>query len=91
MTPQNRTIMGSLDYCLESLHKIKQDLINNSDNETLWTVSSLAILLVAFVHKESMDIITESLKFKESKATDDLREIQKRFNDFIDRMVSNEN
>lgn len=93
MTTQNpntrRGIMSGCEYAINSLQNIKKMLMYpDPDQEiTAWAFGGLLTTLVAYLLVISQDIVFNG---NGESAKDDLLEIKRQFNEFIDRMLDND-
>jgi hypothetical protein len=89
---ERRGIMSGCEYAIAKLNTIKKSLLNpdNSQNIDLWAIGSLIVILASNLISISDEVITHGVEdgILDSKA--DLREIQRKFNEFIDEMVGHE-
>lgn len=92
MINQNRTIIGALDSSLARLQSIKTALmdISHPHKEINWAVGGLITTLTSKLLCVCYEVINDANTSQEASAIDDLKLIQSKFNDFMDRMVNNE-
>jgi hypothetical protein len=86
---ERQGIRSACKYSLETLRRIEQTLIlaKKDEAEMVWAVYGIIITLVAHLLKTCQEVINAE-KDEPTNAIDDIREIQKQFNAFIDQMVS---
>lgn len=89
---QKRTIMGACDYSIATMQNIKKNLANvdNINAKATWAVGGIVCSLTANLLKICTEVIETSLASGEANAMDDLTKIQNEFNQFIDRMKTND-
>lgn len=84
MQDERRGVMNALIYSIETLRSMHKELVSGKNR---WEVLGLVIMLESYVLKTTLKVVEESLKTAKPSAKDDLLEIKKRFNDFIDHMI----
>lgn len=88
-----RSIVSACEYSLENLKNIKKSLLDvNKSHDTQqmnWAVGGLIITLSSNLMSMCNDVILTSLQDESSSARDDILEIQKQFNEFINEMIEN--
>jgi hypothetical protein len=91
MSSQQRTIMGALDYSIASLQNIKSALVDhgNPQKQVNWAIGGIMATITANLLKLSQDVFLESIKNEEANAQDDIKAIQSKFNEFMQRMIDN--
>jgi hypothetical protein len=79
---QRRTIMGALDYSLESLKNVKSALVDlgNPNHDVNWAVGSIISALTAHLLHITQNVILESMQTGEGNSKNNLLQIQKEFN-----------
>ena len=92
MSNQNRQIMGCLNYSLATLQEIKTTLsdVSHPHKEMNWAVGGIISTLSTQLLRICNDTFVQTGNSGEANAQDDLREIQAKFNDFMDRMINHE-
>lgn len=85
-----RGVMGACEYSQSVLKDLKNQLmdIGNPKNNVAWAIGSVLITLVAHLIKNFLEILDENKLKEKPNALEDLEEVRKRFNDFIDKMIS---
>jgi hypothetical protein len=91
MNNQNRTIMGALDYSVASLQGIKKELMDIGHPQKVmnWAVGGMIISLTSNLIRTCHETFLETGQTGEANAKDDLKLIQSRFNEFMDKMINN--
>lgn len=81
--------MGALDYSLESLKNIKSALVDlgNPNHDLNWAVGGIVASITSVLLEIMQRVFLESILSSEANAKDNLLQIQKEFNDFINRMI----
>jgi len=89
---QNRTIMGACDYSIAVLQNLKKTLMDygNPNQEMTWAIGGIVVTLSSQLLKLCHEIFIDASKSGEPNAKEDIRAIQKSFNEFIDRMVTHD-
>lgn len=89
---QKRTIMGSCDYSIETLKNLKRDLsqIGAKNSDIIWAIGGIVCALNSNLLQICDQVFNSSLAERGGNAKEDLRAIQTKFNEFIDRMVDSE-
>ncbi len=89
---QKRTIMGACEYSIATLEHVRKDLINldNANAEIVWAVGGIICTLTSNLLQACNDVFIAAAQSGEANAREDIREIQSRFNAFVDRMVDYE-
>lgn len=92
MKNQNRTIIGALDYSIASLQNIKTTLmdISHPQKELNWAVGGIITTLVSQLLRNCHETFIDTGNTGEANAKEDMKQIQAKFNDFMDRMINNE-
>ena len=92
MKNQNRTIMGALDFSLESLKNMKTAMmdISHPNKELNWAVGGIITTLVSNLIRVTHETILDTGNAGEANANDDLKIIQTKFNEFMDRMINHD-
>lgn len=82
------SVMRSCEYCVETMRNIRKSLldISNSKQEILWAVGSIIIVLATGILSISHEVLMKT-DDEPASAIEDLKEIQKRFNEFMDQMI----
>lgn len=82
------SVMRSTEYCIETLKNIRKSLmdVGNPKQEILWAVGSLIIVLTTGILSIAHEVLMKT-DDEPASAIEDLKEIQKRFNDFFDQMI----
>lgn len=85
-------IMSACNYSLVCLENIKKALMDfgNPKKELITATGGLVVTLASRVIVISQEVIKNSLNSEDSNAREDLKEIQRQFNEFIDRMINND-
>lgn len=91
MKTQRRTIMGACEYAIASLQNLKKGLMYSDDKnmEIKWAIGGIVATLSSNLIQIADDVFQEAAQSGEPNARTDILEIQNRFNQFIDRMLSN--
>lgn len=91
MKTDRKGIMSACDYSIASLQNIKKGLmdIGNPKHELVWAVGGIIITLASNLLACSQEVIAAAPNQDDPNALDDIREIQRKFNDFVDGMVGN--
>lgn len=89
---ERRSVMGACEYSIESLQKIKKQMMDSSDPDfpTKWAVGGLIMTLVSSLLQISHKVIKEASKSDNANAHDDLRRIKGEFGQFMDGMIDHE-
>lgn len=92
MKNQNRTIMGALDFSLESLKNMKTAMmdVGHPNKELNWAVGGIITTIVSNLIKIAHETILDSGNNEQANANSDLKIIQDKFNQFMDRMINND-
>lgn len=92
MKNQNRTIMGALDFSLESLKNMKTAMmdVGHPNKELNWAVGGIITTLVSNLIRVTHETILDKSSVGEANANEDLKIIQAKFNEFMDRMINND-
>ena len=92
MNNQKRTIMGACDYSLETLQNLKKDLsdVSAKNSAANWAIGGIVIALVSHLIQTCGTVFDEAAQSSEPNAKNDISEIQKRFNEFLNNMVNQE-
>ena len=88
---QRRGIMSGCEYILKSIHNIKKRLIVHKPNESenIWAIGGIIITLTASLVSITQTVILDAAKKNEPDVFEDLKDIQKQFNEIIDKMLEN--
>lgn len=92
MSEHKRTVIGNLNYSLETLKQMKKDLYeaNSKDADIFWGICGIIVTLnrrlIEICHEQFLADATPEKA--DSKKT--ILEIKKRFNTFIDLSVHND-
>lgn len=91
MSNQNRTIMGACDYSLASLQNIKTALMDygNPQKELNWAMGGLIVTLTSHLLRLCHETFVDAVQNDSPSAINDLKSIQDKFNDFMQRMIDN--
>lgn len=91
MSSQNRTIIGALDYSIASLQGIKSALmdISHPQKELNWAVGGIIVTLTSNLLRTCQDTFIETGQTGEANAQGDMKIIQAKFNEFMNRMIDN--
>jgi hypothetical protein len=91
MSKQNRTVIGALDYSIASLQNLKGTLmdISHPQKELNWAVGGIIITLTSHLLRVCQDTFIEATQTDEANAKTDMLTIKTKFNDFMERMISN--
>ena len=83
-----QNVMRSCEYCVETMKNIRKGLmdIGHSKHEILWAVGSIIIILTTGILSISHEVLMKT-DDEPASALEDLKEIQKRFNEFMDQMI----
>jgi len=83
--------MSACEYSIAELNHIKKALItvDGKKQEVAWTIGGLIITLTATLLRTCNEVIADNKGKDNPNALEDIREIQKHFNGFIDGMVDN--
>ena len=89
---QRRTTMGAIDFSLEALNNLKKGLMNyGAPNFDLsWLIARIMSSLISNLILQCNEVISESLQENKSDAMENIREIQRRFNQFVDNLLEDE-
>jgi hypothetical protein len=92
MSSQKRTIMGALDYSIESLNNLKTNMrdLGNPNHELNWAIGGIMATLVSKLLMTAFEVVHESIETKNDNAVADLKRIQAEFNAFLDGMINHE-
>ena len=92
MKTNRRGIMQACDYSLESLKNIKKSLMDlgNNNQELVWAVGGIIVALTSNLLAISQEVFEKSPIQDNPSAFNDLQEIKKRFNEFLDNMINHE-
>lgn len=92
MSTQYRTIIGTIDCSIQSLKNLKEEILSSPSDfkDRAFAVGGLVGTLVSVLITECEEVLLESAKSNDAEAVSDIREIGKRFNDFIERMLNHE-
>lgn len=87
---QNRTILGACEYSIATLQGIKKSLMDygHPNQDITWAVGGLIVTLSSHLLKLCNEIFLDVAKTGDPNAKDDIREIQDKFNAFIDGMLA---
>lgn len=91
---EKRTVMAACEYSIESLKYIKKMLldIGSPKQKAAWAVGGIIATLTANLLRICQDVIDEAAHSEKPSAVDDIKKIQERFTQFIDKMIGdNEN
>jgi len=82
-------VRSACKYAQEMLKQIEKELLNTTREniEQVWALNGIYITLTANLLKISEDVLSTSVATGEANAKDDIREIQTKFNAFIDQML----
>lgn len=91
MSNQRRTIMGACDYSIETLKNLKRDMsqIGAPNSEILWAIGGIVCSMTSKLIQICDQVITESAQESGGSSKEEIRKIQAKFNEFIERMVEN--
>lgn len=89
MTSQFRTIIGATEYCLRQIQSLKSGMtdLGGKKQKTAMAIGGVIITMVSNLLVISQEVIGKSTQSENPNAADDLREIQKRFNEFLEKML----
>ena len=92
MKKQKQGIMGACEYSILAMQNLKKDMgkIDNQNQEHVWAIGSMVTILVSNLIKTCNEVFEEAAQNGFPNAKDDIKEIQDRFNDFVDRMIDGE-
>src|SRR5690606_18845238 len=92
MKNQNRTIMGALDYSIASLQNMKATMmdISHPHKQLNWAVGGIITTLVSTLLRTCHETFLDTGNTGDANATNDLKLIQSKFNEFLDRMIKND-
>lgn len=87
---EKRSVMSALTYAIEYLNKTRKSMIDvgAQDHETSWAIGSLVSILSANLIKIFDDVVRDSIDQEQANAHEDLMEIKKQFNFFLDTLIS---
>ncbi len=90
---QRRGIISKCDYVTETLKILKSELVASkpAEQETSWAIAGIVVSLSFALLKISYEVITETAKAGDGSALEDIKSIQKQFNDFIETMIADQN
>ena len=85
-------IMSACDYSIASLQNIKKGLmdIGNPKQELNWAIGGIIIALASNLLAISQDVISQAPTQDEPCALKDIKQIQDKFNVFVEGMIGNE-
>ncbi len=85
-----RGIMSNCNYIIQTMQVLKSELIETKpeNQELRWGIAGIIISLTQAIVKISHHVIETSVKTNEGSSLDDIENIRKQFNDFVDAMVS---
>lgn len=85
-----RAVMSACEYAITSLQNIKKGMMDTSHpkHQVAWAIGSILITLSSNLLSISQDVIKDAGNSSEPNALDDIKTIQTKFNEFIDRMIS---
>ncbi len=92
MKTDRKGIMSACDYSIASLQNIKKGLmdIGNPKQELNWAIGGIIIALASNLLAISQDVISQAPNQDEPSALNDIKEIQVKFNQFVEGMIGNE-
>jgi len=92
MKNDRRGIMSACEYSITSLQNIKKGLLDvgNPKQELVWAIGGIIVALSSNLLAITHEVIEQAPTQDNPNALNDLKEIKKRFNDFIDGMMGNE-
>jgi len=81
-------ILKACEFTIRGMEDLRKELLNvdAKNKDLVWAIGGLISLMMAKLLDISGTVIKESMKMDDSSAGDDVREIQKQFNEFIDSM-----
>jgi len=87
-----RAVMSACEFSITSLQNIKKGMMDSSHpkHAIIWAIGSIIVTLSSNLISISQDVIQKAANTAEPDAIEDLKEIQTRFNEFMDRMIGNE-
>jgi len=89
MKKDRRGIMSACEYSISSLQNIKKGFLDvkNPKHELVWAIGGIIVTLTSNLLMISHDVIENAPTKDTPNALDDIREIQKQFNDMVEKMV----
>ena len=89
MKNQTRTIMGATEYCLQSLQNLKKGMqdLGSPNQKVAMAIGGLIVTMTSNLIKISQEVIEQAALAKEPNAKEDLKLIQSKFNEFLDKMI----
>ena len=84
--------MGAVDYTIATMQQLKKDLMDlgATDHEITWAIGGVVSTMTATLLQTSNDVFVEALQAHDNDMRTEILEIQKRFNAFVDKMVTAE-
>jgi len=88
---QNRTIMSNCEYSIATLQNLKKAMsyCGDANQQVTWAIGGIICTITSKILHIMHDVIIKPNKSSEPNAKDDLLEIQKRFNEFMDTQIGN--
>lgn len=85
-----RAVMSACEYAITSLQNIKKGMMDTSHpkHKIIWAVGSILVTLSSNLLAISQDVIKDASNSSEPNAIDDIKTIQSKFNEFIERMIA---
>lgn len=89
---QTNTILGATEYCLQSIQNLKRGMLDlgGKNQKVSMAIGGVIITMLANFLKISFDVIEEGVKNPDPSAINDVKEIQAKFNDFLTKMIGEE-
>lgn len=85
-----RAVMSACEYAIASLQNIKKGMIDTSHpkHQIAWAIGSIIVTLSSNLLSISQEVIRDAGNSSEPNAIDDIKTIQAKFNEFVERMIA---
>ena len=89
MKNQSGTIIGAAEYCLQSIQNLKKGMmdIGGPNQKVAMAIGGLIVTMTSNLLLISHEVIEQAAQSEQPNAKEDLKLIQKRFNDFLTTMI----
>lgn len=87
---QRRGIMSNCNYIIQTIQTLKSELIDTTPEQQAlrWGIAGIIISLTQAIVKISHHVIETSVKTNEGSSLEDIENIRKQFNEFVDVMIN---